>query len=170
VNERFKKEKDSILNTFLYLDIAHLAPHIRDLPRDKVGQYGNKELEQATKYFNQLFSSRSTTILDPNPPLLCPIATLSEWKIWKNDIITNLKTSSDNVLKKRVLNSTVYPKLCQLYSFIMVIPLTTVECERSFSIMNLIKTDIRFSLAHETLDNLMAISILDPIILSSLIH
>ena len=41
----------------------------------------------------------------------------------------------------------------------MVLPLSSVECERSFSKMNLIKTKLRNQLEEDTLDNLMFISI-----------
>jgi len=128
---------------------------VKDLARDKVSEYANDHLTIATKYFNEFFRTRKNSINDPRELKLSLQTTISEWKTFKNDIKLNFVASSNNILTKRVLNSVFYPNLSQLYAFFLIIPLTTAECERSFSRMNLIKTDLRINLAHETLDNLM---------------
>jgi len=78
------------------------------------------------------------------------------------DITCNFQQVSVETLIKRVLNSEHYPLLSELYSFFMVVPLTTVDCERVFSTMNLIKTDRRSRLLIDNLNSLMLISILGP--------
>ena len=50
----------------------------------------------------------------------------------------------------------------RLYEYIQTVPLSSVECERSFSKMNLIKSALRNSLETDTLGDLMNISINGP--------
>jgi hypothetical protein len=45
---------------------------------------------------------------------------------------------------------------------LLVSPVSTVDCERWFSRMNLIKTDVRNKLAIDNLENLMRVSPLTP--------
>ena len=54
------------------------------------------------------------------------------------------------------------PKISKIYEYLQVVPLTTVECERSFSRMNLIKTCLRNNLEVSTLSDLMNISLNGP--------
>jgi hypothetical protein len=44
---------------------------------------------------------------------------------------------------------------------LLVSPVSTVDCERGFSRMNLIKTDVRNKLAINTLENLLRVSLHD---------
>ncbi|KAH7351519.1 hypothetical protein KP509_19G001100 [Ceratopteris richardii] len=55
-----------------------------------------------------------------------------------------------------------FPSLMRLWQIILVLPISSVPCERGFSKQNLIKTDKRQSLNLTTLEMLMRISILGP--------
>lgn len=55
-----------------------------------------------------------------------------------------------------------YPSLGLLAKRLLVLPVSTVDCERGFSKQNLIKTDLRNSIKPASLDNLMRISIEGP--------
>jgi hypothetical protein len=63
---------------------------------------------------------------------------------------------------KQLSSNSMLSNVRLFYEFIMVIPLSTVECERNFSKMNLIKTEVRNQLDAETLGALMNISINGP--------
>jgi len=52
-----------------------------------------------------------------------------------------------------------FPLVASAAERLMVIPVSTVDCERGFSRQNLIKTDLRNSLCPQNLENLMRISI-----------
>ena len=56
----------------------------------------------------------------------------------------------------------MFPQLTKLASIAALIPVSTAECERAFSAMNRIKTDLRNRLKTPTLDCLMRISIEGP--------
>ena len=58
----------------------------------------------------------------------------------------------------------MFPELAKLASIGALIPVSTAECERAFSAMNRIKTDLRNRLKTSTLDCLMRISIEGPCI------
>ncbi|KAJ8301785.1 hypothetical protein KUTeg_020772 [Tegillarca granosa] len=63
------------------------------------------------------------------------------------------------VAVKQICN---YPSLGLLAKRLLVLPVSTVDCERDFSKQNLIKTDLRNSIKHASLDNLMRIFIEGP--------
>ena len=56
----------------------------------------------------------------------------------------------------------LYPNLSKLASIAAIIPVSTAECERSFSAMKRIKTALRNRLKTTTLDCLMRVSIEGP--------
>ncbi|KAH7444814.1 hypothetical protein KP509_02G093100 [Ceratopteris richardii] len=55
-----------------------------------------------------------------------------------------------------------FPNLMKLWRAILVIPASTIACERGFSKQNLIKSDRRSSLIVNTLDHLMRVSTIGP--------
>ena len=56
----------------------------------------------------------------------------------------------------------MFPQLTKLSTIAALIPVSTAECERAFSSMNRIKTELRNCLKTSTLDCLMRISIEGP--------
>ena len=64
-----------------------------------------------------------------------------------------------NMLDIYVKNSDVYPNLAKLASYAIVMPTTSVSCERGISRFNYIKTDSRNTLNVETVDMLMLLSL-----------
>ena len=69
------------------------------------------------------------------------------------------------ILKLLASNSsvkTLYPQLSKLAMITLILPVSTAECERCFSAMNRIKTDLRNRLFTITLDSLIRISIEGP--------
>jgi hypothetical protein len=54
------------------------------------------------------------------------------------------------------------PNVVRLMHYVLALPVTTVECERGFSVMNLVKTDLRNRLSTKTLDALMRVRIESP--------
>jgi hypothetical protein len=60
-------------------------------------------------------------------------------------------------LSKALLNwSTTYPAVSVTAERLLVSPVSTVDCERGSSRMNLIKRDVRNKLVINTLENLMS--------------
>lgn len=53
-------------------------------------------------------------------------------------------------------------KIALLHRLLNIYPVSTADCERGFSVMNLQQTDLRNSLATETVSNLLMISINGP--------
>ena len=56
----------------------------------------------------------------------------------------------------------MYPQLAKLASIAALVPVSTAECERSFSTMNWVKTALRNRMKTSTLDSLTRISIEGP--------
>ena len=73
----------------------------------------------------------------------------------KTDFLNSL-SNSDNMY------ATMFPNLAKLAGIYKVLPPHTADCERDFSNMKLIKTDIRNRMSENTLDCLMRISLEGP--------
>ena len=56
----------------------------------------------------------------------------------------------------------MFPQLIKLSTVAALVPVSTAECERAFSAMKRIKTELRNRLKSSTLDHLMRISIEGP--------
>ena len=56
----------------------------------------------------------------------------------------------------------MYPCLSKLACIALILPISTAECERSFSAMKRVKTELRNRLITTTLDHLLRISISGP--------
>ena len=61
-----------------------------------------------------------------------------------------------------IRHSELFPVVGFIGKRMLILPVSTVDCERGFSKQNLIKTDLRNSLKPESLSNLMMISIEGP--------
>jgi len=72
-----------------------------------------------------------------------------------------LFSSVKDLVQLAVRSSTTYPAVSVAAECLLVSPVSTVDCERGFSRMNLIKTDVRNKLAINTLENLMRVSLHD---------
>ena len=53
----------------------------------------------------------------------------------------------------------MYPQLAKLASIAALVPVSTAECERSFSTMNRVKTALRNRMKTSTFDSLMRIKV-----------
>ena len=85
--------------------------------------------------------------------------TEAEWAVFKHQLF-ELKLSGVSIEEgyERLLNDSSLPSIKKLACFFLVLCLSTVWCERGFSLMALIKTKLRNGLGTETLDAFMMIS------------
>ena len=61
-----------------------------------------------------------------------------------------------------IKNKETFPAVAEAAERLLVLPVSTADCERGFSKQNLVKTCLRNSMGTKTLDNLMRISIDGP--------
>jgi hypothetical protein len=116
--------------------------------------YGEKEILELSRFYTtKPYTSLPVTLIDVN--------VTEEWKLYK---ACAAKLSSDlkredlwNILSQDLQNS--MPNLQDLIELYRILPLSTVECERGFSRMSLIKSDLRSRLSDFRLDTLMHISL-----------
>lgn len=71
-------------------------------------------------------------------------------------------TSVKDIAQFSFRHSSLYPVVGYLGRRLLVLPVSTVDCERGFSRQNLINTDLRNSLKIESLSNIMMIAIEGP--------
>ena len=89
-----------------------------------------------------------------------------EWEQFKVLLRSAYKGMSHNqILKLLAGNTTVqtlYPNLSKLAKVCLILPVSTADCERSFSTMKRVKTELRNRMNTSTLDALMIIRIEGP--------
>ena len=77
-----------------------------------------------------------------------------------------LKTMTTHQLMSHVLKTEelcrMFPNLAKLAAIGLLLPLSTVDCERGFSTLSRVKTDLRNKLINKTLNHLLVISIEGP--------
>ena len=92
---------------------------------------------------------------------------ISEWEGLKRLFVNNFSHMTMRQMTKLLCTDTtlqdMFPNLAKLASIGALIPVSTAECERSFSTMNQIKTVLRNRMKTSTLDSLMRISIRPPL-------
>ena len=97
-------------------------------------------------------------------PLLNKAGLLDEWPMMKGMIKGTYKNLTTALLCKRIicLHENILPNSAILCKIALCIMVTSVECERSFSTQNRLKSRYRCSLKAENLDVLMNISMNGP--------
>lgn len=90
----------------------------------------------------------------------------SEWSIFREFMFNRCRNMNfESFLSFIHVNDFIceqYPLIYSLIEYAAVIPLQTVDCERGFSRMNLVKTELRNRLLIENVNNLLMISIEGP--------
>ena len=90
----------------------------------------------------------------------------SEWETMKQLLRSNYRRFTiasvvDTVLTDSSIQA-MFPQMHKLIAILAILPISTAECERAFSTMNRIKTDLQNRIKTPTLEGLMHISITGP--------
>ena len=139
-----------VLDAFSIFDPAHLASGGQEIE-----SYGQEKLRVLVEMFGE----------SADPDVEGGECT-SEWEGLKR-LMHNHYTSMTmrQMLKLLCTDQSLrdmFPQLTKLCAIAALIPMSTAECERAFSSMNRIKTDLRNRLKTSTLDCLMRIGIEGP--------
>ena len=94
---------------------------------------------------------------------------LQDWQCLKKDLIfgdfgiDKVKESHSEFLgfTRRYYRGR-YPWLVKVFLIIALVPIGSAECERMFSLMNRLKTDLRNRMKNGVLDNVMTVNRLGP--------
>jgi hypothetical protein len=127
---------------------------IRGVSQENLNELGVKEIKMLVTSFNRHY-------LNPEA-YLDSDATLADWSTAKHLIRGDWAHLEDEKIESTLIKHPTLLGIAKIYEYISVIPLTTVECERQFSRMNLIKTTLRNQLEPDTLGALMNISMNGP--------
>lgn len=114
--------------------------------------YGEKELKVLLENLPQNLSINSTEAVNE----------YIDYKVWSR---TKQKLSCETVWQRFLAESSdsnEYTNLCKLLNFILILPFSTAECERGFSQLNLIKSDIRNRLSTDTVNDLLMVKLYGP--------
>ena len=116
--------------------------------------YGDDHVLQLIK----TYTKKSFTMV---PVTLITESTLEEWKVFKACIRKLSPDLTRDQIWKTVFRQMkpLLPNLIDLLELVRILPLSTVDCERGFSRLNLIKSDLLSRLSEYNLEYLMHVSI-----------
>ena len=119
---------------------------------DELTVYGQEKLEHLKNAYGG----------GGNPDIDCA----GEWESLKRLFANNFSDRSMRQMTSLLSTDTslqdMYPNLSKLASIAALVPVSTAECERSFSTMNRVKTKLRNRMRTSTLDSLIRISMGGP--------
>jgi hypothetical protein len=151
LEDRFKDLEDLCVFDLLNFQVANI----------RASTYGKDEMEndkaaliKVAQYLNQI-NARTPIKLHIDSNRL-----VSEWNHFR--LFIKNGTSDDDYESYLLNGSLSYPNLTSVYEYYSCLPISTVECERAFSKLKIIKTDRRNRLEEGTLGALMMISINGP--------
>jgi len=84
---------------------------------------------------------------------------LQEWETFKFYLFSNLESDREDGIWRFVLKSSLYSNLRVLFEIYLIIPLSISCCERTFSRMNIIKTELHNRMEPKTLKLNMMVSL-----------
>ena len=124
---------------------------------EEFAEYGNGEIE---KLFTHFHPSDVDEFVEES---------LEEWSSYKERLAINRRESASYTCKEvlddlcgDLSTKRMFPKLSSIACICRVIPMHTASVERTFSQLNLIKTDIRNGMSERTLDALLRIAVNGP--------
>nr|XP_042911100.1 E3 SUMO-protein ligase KIAA1586-like [Parasteatoda tepidariorum] len=166
--ERFR----NLMHNFLNCIIENITDRLGDLDKiemfnifipsrmphssEELQHYGVKEIRCI---FNLFSESPRKDFQFTETELLC------EWGLFKHILMQRCKNMSFNELLLFLYTNDVseqYPLITSVIEYCATIPMHTVDCERGFSCLNLIKTNIRNRLLINHVNNLLMINIEGP--------
>ena len=123
-------------------------------------KFGEKELDVIVEHFSNVECDPA----DPHPPTLDAATLRSEYLLFRPFVIRNFQNFQFDTFAATFLqlHSQQFPEMAKLISIIVIIPVTSVPCERGFSSANRIKTRLRNRLLVENLDVLLRIVLEGP--------
>lgn len=164
--EKIEKFKRTVIRPYIDSLVDNLKdrfPHIGLLDAFQLFNPAILPVPESEELLDHGFMQLQTLLDHYSPSLVDAIKANEEWSNFLPDMIRLFtKKTYYSVLSSLTSNTVLiatYPELSKLAAAALVVPMSTADCERGFSAMNRIKTDLRNSLKTETLDQLMRISI-----------
>jgi len=128
-----------VVNAFKKFSILNIA----NVNEETISDYGQKEIDTLSLFFAKSKINPSTK--KPYDTIIEKECLTNEWKIFKQYALTHFKSFNQAQVWKHFHENLQerFPYLYKLFFITNVIPMSSAICERGFSQINLIKTDIR---------------------------
>ncbi|XP_013402713.1 zinc finger protein 862 [Lingula anatina] len=118
----------------------------------KFEEYGDEKIEKLSEHFRRTLDNAGFKTS------MCQV----EWPQFKKSVLELHEKGQDTVsflTRMLTVHKDIYPNICALLAIVMVLPVSTADAERGFSLMKRIKTDWRASLTPSSLSNLMTVKL-----------
>ena len=115
--------------------------NIRSLKQENETVYRRQELENLIEHygFDKVYLDKTY------PAIIVTEEVRNEWRLLKSILRCNYTDKSEKDIWPLIINiyGAKYPNITKLILIKLILPLTTVQCERGFSALNFIKNDYR---------------------------
>jgi hypothetical protein len=141
-------------------DFEVLAPSIiKQLHGNELDLFGCEQLKKFLNYYqeSQYIDNNGNIEINMSQFKKEDDSIFQEYNTYKHLVHNEYKNMEDETIFQKICSSNFFPNLSKLLCIFLAIPLDSVECERMFSAINLIKTKQRNRLESETLNDLMMI-------------
>jgi hypothetical protein len=157
LRERFRQR--DLISAFSLLNVEKyklLDPKSTSYNKE-LENFGHDEIQKLSDHYGKSRINANRAIL---MPLIQTTSLLAEWPQVRKIIFDRyIGLESDLVWRNFIIEmQDLYPNFAKLVRTLLVIPFSTVECERGFSQFNLIKTRLRNRLTPINMDVLMRLS------------
>lgn len=159
-----------VINNLLW-PIGGIVIGTEELDRESEwGRYGNDEIQRIATHYHELLGLLDLDDDEDTSRFTIETKILNEWYLFKSDIILG----SVGIEKVRTESYSVfwsfmsahygkrYPWLLSVVTIIRLIPIGSAECERVFSAMNRLKSEMRNRLSNDRLNDLLTVNRLAP--------
>jgi len=139
-----------------------------------LASFGVEELSRLTEHYSEFLLDKVEGSDGPVDAASLELCVLQDWECFKADLargdisIEKVKSCTHSefwgFMRKHYQGR--YPWLLWIVLVIRLVPIGSAECERMFSLMNRLKTDLRNRMKNSTLNDLMTVNRLAPETLS----
>ena len=167
-DDKMSRFKQNVYHPYLTALAQHLDSRFPDVGLlEAFSIFDPKVMEQQTQ--PQLLEKLDIILTHYGPHnVLESDATIYEYQCFSKSVLStaHLKDKSTHELMAKLTSNAqlldMFPNLAKLAAIGLIIPMSTADCERGFSALGRIKTDLRNRLSSKVLNALMTISIEGP--------
>ena len=149
-----------LVNVLSCLNTCLNPRKIQAIPAADLARHGTNELQIIVQHFQQ---ATDAGVLQDGQPVIDQDRLMQDFPAFKAFAQTHAFNRLPAFAEDLLTNySDIYPDLATLMAYFLTVPLSSVPCERAFSVQNYQKSKTRNRLGEERLDEIMRVSINGP--------
>jgi hypothetical protein len=149
-----------LISAFQFLNVEHyrsVSTRNRHEYEDFISKYGNDHMQTICEHYSRFMKNVNNVIIKP---WIDEKGIMNEWPQVKAILIKSYSNLGNEEAWRAFLleNADLYPNTSRLVRLLLNLPVSTVACERGFSLFKFIKSRSRNRLSGENSDTLLRLS------------